>query len=76
MRLRHQPAQAAQLARRQGFGGCIVALMPQAAVAAVRQAIAQAYLSPSGEPALVWVCTAQDGVKAMAPPLWPALPEA
>ena len=59
-----------------GFGGCIVALMPQAAVAAVRQAIAQAYLSPSGEPALVWVCTAQDGVKAMAPPLWPALPEA
>ncbi len=45
-----------------GFGGCIVALMPQAAVPAVRSAIEGGYRSPAGDAPWVWVCHACDGV--------------
>lgn len=44
-----------------GFGGCIVALMPQSRVEAVRTAIAANYRSPEGEPASVFVCKAAQG---------------
>jgi galactokinase len=44
-----------------GFGGCVVALMPQTRVPAVQAAIAQHYRAPSGEAATVWVCEARDG---------------
>lgn len=45
-----------------GFGGCIVALMPQHRVPLVQAAIAAKYRSPGGEQASVWVCQARDGV--------------
>ncbi len=44
-----------------GFGGCVVALLPQARVAAAQQALAKRYRSPEGEPALVYLCKASDG---------------
>ena len=44
-----------------GFGGCVVALMPQRLVAAVQAAIASSYRAPSGDAAPVWVCHARDG---------------
>jgi galactokinase len=44
-----------------GFGGCVVALMPQARAGAVRAAIETAYRAPGGEAAQVWVCQAGDG---------------
>ena len=47
-----------------GFGGCIVALLPRARVAAVRDAIATHYRAPSGEPAIVYVCDAAAGAGA------------
>jgi len=49
-----------------GFGGCVVALMPQARVAAVQAAFASQYRAPSGEAATVWVCHARDGASAVA----------
>jgi galactokinase len=45
-----------------GFGGCVVALMPEARVDAVRAAIEAGYRSPGGEPPTVWVCHASAGV--------------
>ena len=47
-----------------GFGGCIVALLPRARVAAVRDAIATHYRAPSGVPAIVYVCDAAAGAGA------------
>ena len=44
-----------------GFGGCVVALMPQASVAAARLALANQYQAPGGEPASVYVCQATQG---------------
>ena len=44
-----------------GFGGCIVALMPQDRVPIVQAAIASGYVAPNGEAAQVWVCQARDG---------------
>jgi galactokinase len=44
-----------------GFGGCIVALLPEAKVDAVRAAIAAKYRAPAGEEATVWVCRASAG---------------
>jgi len=44
-----------------GFGGCIVALLPEAKVDAVRAAIAAQYRAPGGEEATVWVCHACAG---------------
>lgn len=44
-----------------GFGGCVVALMPDAKVAEVRAAVLRDYQSPSGEPAIVYLCKASAG---------------
>ena len=44
-----------------GFGGCVVALMPNAKVAEVRAAVLRDYRSPSGEPGIVYLCQASDG---------------
>lgn len=45
-----------------GFGGCVVALLPQAAVARVVAAVQAQYRAPNGESATVWVCQAAEGV--------------
>ncbi len=39
-----------------GFGGCVVALLPDAMVPAARRAIDHQYRAPSGEQATVYVC--------------------
>ncbi len=39
-----------------GFGGCVVALMPEALVGPAQAALAQHYRAPSGEPATVYLC--------------------
>jgi len=44
-----------------GFGGCIVAVLPEALVPAVRAAIEAQYRAPSGESATVYVCHASPG---------------
>ncbi len=51
-----------------GFGGCIVALMPQQQVAAVRAAIAAQYRSPEGEGAVIHVCRASAGAGPLTAP--------
>ncbi|GCL66323.1 galactokinase [Pseudaquabacterium pictum] len=47
-----------------GFGGCVVALLPQDRVDAAREAVARQYRAPGGEAAVVWVCQAQAGAAA------------
>jgi galactokinase len=49
-----------------GFGGCIVALMPETKVAEVRAAIAARYRSPNGESAIVYVTRAAAGAGELA----------
>ncbi|PKH20995.1 galactokinase [Enterobacterales bacterium CwR94] len=44
-----------------GFGGCVVALMPQALVEPVRQAVAEQYKAQSGLQETFYVCTASAG---------------
>ena len=44
-----------------GFGGCVVAVMPNTLVDAARQAVLERYTSPTGEKATVYVCHAQAG---------------
>ncbi|MFM1908960.1 MAG: galactokinase [Pseudomonadota bacterium] len=44
-----------------GFGGCIVAVLPEAQVSATRAAIESQYRSPDGEPAHIYVCHASAG---------------
>ena len=44
-----------------GFGGCVVALLPQTRVATVIEAVARDYRAPDGSPADVFVCKASDG---------------
>ncbi len=44
-----------------GFGGCVVAVLPQHRVAAVRRAVEAGYRSPEGEPALLFECSASAG---------------
>ena len=51
-----------------GFGGCVVALMPASAMAAVRDAVRRHYRSPEGEAGSVWVCRAAAGASTWAPP--------
>jgi galactokinase len=48
-----------------GFGGCVVALLPDALVAAAREALAQQYRAPSGEMATVYVCHPSAGAGAL-----------
>jgi galactokinase len=45
-----------------GFGGCVVALVPQSQVQHARDTVARRYRSPSGEPVDVYVCRASNGV--------------
>ncbi|OYU94702.1 MAG: hypothetical protein CFE45_19950 [Burkholderiales bacterium PBB5] len=45
-----------------GFGGCVVALLPQGAVEAVTQAVHTHYRSPEGLPATLFLCDASAGV--------------
>jgi galactokinase len=44
-----------------GFGGCVVALMPAARVAAAQAVVEAGYRAPGGETATVWVCRASAG---------------
>jgi galactokinase len=44
-----------------GFGGCVVALAPQALIPDIKTAIAQKYPAASGLEATVYVCRASDG---------------
>jgi galactokinase len=44
-----------------GFGGCVVALVPDELVDSVRAAVARDYRGPKGEPADVYVCRAVAG---------------
>jgi galactokinase len=44
-----------------GFGGCVVAVLPEHRVDAVRAAIEADYRSPGGDTATVWVCHASAG---------------
>ena len=44
-----------------GFGGCVVALVPEGLVGAVREAVGQAYRGPKGEQAAIYVCRASAG---------------
>jgi galactokinase len=44
-----------------GFGGCVVALLPEAMVNAARAAIEAQYRAPSGEAASVYVCHPSPG---------------
>ncbi|MEY2892996.1 MAG: galactokinase [Pseudomonadota bacterium] len=47
-----------------GFGGCVVAVLPEELVGAARAAVAEHYRAPSGEAASVWVCHAEAGAGA------------
>ena len=49
-----------------GFGGCVIALLPQALVPAAVRALEDGYRSPEGEPALVYLCEAGPGAEAAA----------
>ncbi|MBU3740235.1 MAG: galactokinase, partial [Rhodoferax sp.] len=48
-----------------GFGGCVVALVPEPRVAAVQAAVELGYRSPDGRAATVYVCRAQEGAGAL-----------
>ena len=49
-----------------GFGGCVVALLPEARVDTVRAAVAARYRAPGGQAGTVWVCQARGGAAALA----------
>jgi len=51
-----------------GFGGCAVALLPQALVSQVREAVERHYRAPSGASAQVHVCHASQGVGELDEP--------
>ena len=48
-----------------GFGGCVVALVPQALVAHVRSAVQAQYRSPQGELAPIHVCSPSAGAGSL-----------
>ncbi len=48
-----------------GFGGCVVALLPQTLVHKAREAVEAHYRSPQGESATVYVCTASAGASVL-----------
>jgi len=48
-----------------GFGGCVVALVPQALVAHVRSAVQAQYRSPQGELAQIHVCSPSAGAGSL-----------
>jgi galactokinase len=48
-----------------GFGGCVVALLPEALIEPAKAAVAAQYRAPSGEEASVYVCHASAGASAL-----------
>lgn len=48
-----------------GFGGCVVALAPSAAVEEVRQKIVRDYRAPGGDLATVMICRPAEGARAL-----------
>jgi len=48
-----------------GFGGCVVALMPQDKVESVRAAVEREYRAPTGEAGTIYVCRASAGAGAL-----------
>ena len=48
-----------------GFGGCIVAVLPEGRIGAVREAIETRYRAPGGESATIYVCHASAGAGAL-----------
>lgn len=51
-----------------GFGGCVVALMPESLVDEARRAVSTHYRAPNGEQADVHVCHASAGAESLVPP--------
>jgi galactokinase len=49
-----------------GFGGCVVAVMPQERVAEASAAVNAYYRSPNDEPALIYTCVASAGASALS----------
>ena len=49
-----------------GFGGCVVALVPQDLVEAARAAVQQHYRGPDGQQSTVYVCRAADGAGTLS----------
>lgn len=49
-----------------GFGGCVVAIVPDTAVRDVTDAIAREYRTPDNADAEVFVCQASDGAAIIA----------
>ena len=48
-----------------GFGGCVVALLPQERIAAARSAVEAFYRSPAGLPAHIHLCRASAGARTL-----------
>ena len=46
-----------------GFGGCVVAVLPESQLAQAVQAVEQQYRSPEGQPAGIHICRAEHGVQ-------------
>jgi galactokinase len=49
-----------------GFGGCVVALVPEGQVEAVSAAVAREYRGPEGQQATIYVCRAAAGAGELA----------
>ncbi len=49
-----------------GFGGCVVAVMPQALIAQASAAVNAHYRSPNGEPALIYACVSSAGASVLS----------
>jgi galactokinase len=48
-----------------GFGGCVVALLPESRIEAAREAVQRGYRSPGGDAAPVYLCHAASGAGAL-----------
>ena len=48
-----------------GFGGCVVALLPESLIDKARAAVALHYRSPAGEPGIVYTCHPSAGAGAV-----------
>ncbi|UOP04833.1 galactokinase [Conchiformibius kuhniae] len=53
-----------------GFGGCVVALLPQALLAEARQHLAAHYHARTGLREQIFVCTPQNGAAVLPPESW------
>lgn len=51
-----------------GFGGCVVALLPEARVPEAMALLAECYRSPEGEPAEVYLCRPAAGAEVLSGP--------